>query len=102
MESGEELWDDVVKKTADDLRGVITREVYAPYLERLRDLSTFSEKSIYMFVAFLQPQRYLSIKRGVGFRSKNTLDQSLKRLREGGYLRKDENHFWWARSKEKS
>ncbi len=93
IEGDEKLWDDTVGVAASQLRVAITREAYGHYLNRIKEIRNLSDKSAFIYTFVFQPQNYSSIRSVMGFGSKNTLDRSLRDLRAGGYLRKDEGHF---------
>ena len=72
MEDGFEGWDEVVRGIVDGLVEAVRREYYMTYIGRLRDIGAPSEKVVYVYLAFFQPQVALSIRRGTGL-NRNTL-----------------------------
>jgi predicted transcriptional regulator len=60
----------------------------------MRTLKSPSEKLIYLYLFFSQPQSFMSIRRGLRLSSK-TVAKSLKKLRELGYVKQDLNFLYW-------
>ncbi len=85
----------------DELTRAIRRDAYNRDIERICKLATANQKLIFLFTTVFQPQHWSSYRRILGIRSENTLDESLEALREGGFIAKDANHFWWISRNEK-
>ena len=68
------------------------------YIGEMRTLDTVVEKLTYLYLALLQPQTYLSLRRGLDL-NRNTAHNSLKSLRDRGVLIRDDQLFWWIKNK---
>jgi len=66
------------------------------FLERLRELRSRSEKLVYLFLIYNQPQTFTGIRRGLRL-SRDAVDTALKRLMVRGLLVHDEKFRYWVR-----
>jgi len=87
----EELLNQVAAELADKIRG----EYYLHYITAMRTLSAPSEKLIYLYLAFFQPQTFSTLRRGLGLHE-NTVLKALRTLKEGNYIERDDEFFWWV------
>jgi len=78
-------WEEFVERLARDLAPALLRQLYGPYLERLRFLGSSSEKLVYLYLLLAQPQSFMTLRRGLEMAEK-TLARVLSRLRERRYI----------------
>ena len=85
MEGYGDEWEEFVERLARDLAPALLRQLYGPYLERLRLLGSSSEKLVYLYLLLAQPQSFMTLRRGLGMAEK-TLARVLGRLRDREYI----------------
>lgn len=76
MEEVYDGWDDVTQRIVEGVVSSIRREYFMGYISKIREIGASSEKLVYIYLAFFQPQVALSIRRGTGL-NRNTLRDAL-------------------------
>jgi DNA-binding MarR family transcriptional regulator len=68
---------------------------YRLHVDRIRSMSAYSEKLVYLFLLVSQPQSFITIRRAMDM-SRSSLDRALRRLMENGYVELDETYMYWV------
>ena len=68
---------------------------YRFHVERIRSMSAYSEKLVYLYLMVSQPQSFITIRRAMAI-SRTTLDRTLKRLLDHGHVELDDAYLYWV------
>ncbi|HIH88806.1 TPA: hypothetical protein HA344_06330 [Candidatus Bathyarchaeota archaeon] len=96
MEAEQDNWDELINRVAEGLTEQIRREYYQHYLHIARNLSSPSEKLVYIYLALFQPQTLSTLRRGLGLHE-NTVIKALRSLREKDRIQRDDEYLWWIK-----
>jgi len=87
-------WDEFVDALARDLVAAVRRKLYRVHLFRIRAMGAPSEKLVYLYLVFSQPQTFTSIRRTLSI-SRDTVDRTLKKLLEARFVFLDDRYLYW-------
>lgn len=79
---------------ARDLVAAVRRKLYGVHLFRIRVMGAPSEKLVYLYLVFSQPQTYTSIRWALSI-SRDTVDRTLKKLLEARFVFHDDRYLYW-------
>jgi len=93
--AGHDEWERLVDELAGELASDLRRHLYRGHLERIRKLTAWSDRFLYLYLLLFQPQSFTSLVRGLNL-PRRTAARSLGRLREKGLITLDERGLYWT------
>ena len=88
-------WSRLVEGLADDLQDALWIRHYGDHVDRVRSLSTPSEKLVYFFLVESEPQSFTTVRCSLSLSSR-TVDKALRRLLARGYVFLEEKYLYWV------
>ena len=92
-------WSILVESLARELVPALRRRLYRAHFDRIRSMSSYAEKLVYLYLLLAQPQSFITILRALSM-ARKTADRVLRSLMFKEYLIQDNLYLYWVEEPE--